>query len=303
MGLLLISSLQEGLGYAIMALGVYITFRILNLPDLTVDGSFGLGMALSVVLSVAGHPALGIVVALAAGALAGLVTGLLQTKLRIHPILAGILTMNGLYTVNLIITGGRSNVSLATSGSVFTLLSAGMGLPDDTAKIIVPACICAISVLILAVYFKTRGGIAIRATGDNEAMVRASSINADLCKCAGLALGNSCVAASGAVLGQSMAFFDVSFGIGMVVVGLASVIIGETIVGDRGVTVGLCSAVIGSVVYRLFIAAALKVELFPAYGLKLVSAVIVTLALALPTVRSFQRQRRINRKERSGEDA
>ena len=284
MGLLLFNSLQEGLGYAILALGVYITFRILNMPDLTVDGSFGLGMAVSIVLTVAGHPFLALVIACIAGAAAGCFTGLLQTKVRIHPILAGILTMNGLYTVNLIITGGKSNVSSAVAVSLFNLLQDATGLSRDLCKIIIPFILCVIVVAVLAVFFKTRKGLAIRATGDNEDMVRSSSINADAYKCAGLAIGNACVALSGAVIGQSMSFFDVGYGSGMVVVGLASVIIGETIMGKHGVTVGLTSAVVGSCLYRMFIAAALKVGLFPAYSLKLISAVIVIIALAIPTI-------------------
>lgn len=152
MGLLLFNSLQEGLGYAILALGVYITFRILNMPDLTVDGSFGLGMAVSIVLTVAGHPFLALLVACLAGAAAGCFTGLLQTKVKIHPILAGILTMNGLYTVNLIITGGKSNVSSAVAVSLFNLLQDATGLSRDLCKIIIPFILCVIVVAVLAVF-------------------------------------------------------------------------------------------------------------------------------------------------------
>ena len=151
---------------------------------------------------------------------------------------------------------------------------------------------CVIVVAVLAVFFKTRKGLAIRATGDNEDMVRSSSINADVYKCTGLAIGNACVALSGAVIGQSMSFFDVGYGSGMVVVGLASVIIGETIMGRHGVTVGLISAVVGSCLYRMFIAAALKVDLFPAYSLKLISVVIVIIALAIPTLQKKLGSRR-----------
>ena len=299
MGLLLLNSLQEGLGYAILALGVYITFRILNVPDLTVDGSFGLGMSVSIILTVAGHPFIALAAACLAGSAAGCVTGLLQTKVKIHPILAGILTMNGLYTVNLIITGGKSNVSSAVAVSVFNLLQTASGLPVNICKILVPMAICFAEFVFLAVFFRTKKGLAIRATGDNEDMVRASSINADANKCAGLAMGNACVALSGAVIGQSMSFFDVGYGPGMVVVGLASVIIGETLLGKRSVTLGLFSAIAGSVIYRMFIAVALKVELFPAYGLKLVSAVIVVLALALPALKEWSRLRLMKKRERS----
>lgn len=299
MPLLFISSLQEGFGYGLLALGIYITFRILNTPDLTTDGSFGLGMAVSIVLTAAGHPVLSLAAALAAGALAGCVTGFLQTKVKIHPILAGILTMNGLYTVNLMITGGKSNVSSAAAISVFRIFEEKTGIMPEYVKAIVPFMFCAVGIAALAVFFKTRKGVAIRATGDNEDMVRASSINADACKLAGLALGNACVALSGGIIGQSMSFFDVGYGTGMVVVGLASVIIGETIFGRRGVTAGFISAVAGSVIYRIFIALALKVELFPSYGLKLISAVIVVIALSLPAVKSWVQLRQTQKRERS----
>lgn len=298
MTLLLLGSLQEGLGYGALALGIYITFRILNIPDLTVDGSFGLGMAVSIVLTAAGHPFLALIISILAGAGAGCVTGLLQTKLKIHPILAGILTMNGLYTINLIITGGKSNVSSAAVESVFSFLQRMTGLSMNVCKLLIPLIVSIAAIVLLAVFFQTRPGLAIRATGNNEEMVRASSINADACKCGGLALGNACVALSGGMIGQSMSFFDVGYGTGMVVVGLASVIIGETIVGKRSVTVGLISAVAGSVIYRTFIAAALKVELFPAYGLKLVSAVIVVLALSIPALKSTVKFNRMKQRER-----
>ncbi len=297
---LLLSAVQEGFGYAALALGIYISFRMLNVPDLTVDGSFGLGMAISIVLTVAGHPILALFVALLGGACAGLVTGILQTKIKIHPVLSGILTMNMLYTVNLFVTGGKSNVSSAVSSSVFTLLNKGTGIPMNYCKIIIPAVIAAVSVIILAMYFKTKRGMAVRATGDNEVMVRSSSINADSRKCAGLAIANAFVALSGAVMGQSMSFFDVGYGSGMVIVGLASVIIGETIIGKRSVTVGLISAVAGSVIYRIFIALALKVELFPSYALKMISAVIVIIALAIPALKAWLKLFK-NKKKGSGE--
>lgn len=299
MGILLFNSLQEGLGYAILALGVYITFRILNVPDLTVDGSFGLGMAVSIMFTMQMHPILALFAACIAGACAGCVTGLLQTKVKIHPILAGILTMNGLYTINLIVTGGKSNVSSAQAISVINLLENATGLSSDVCKVLIPLIVCVIVVVALTVFFRTKKGLAIRATGDNEDMVRSSSINADACKCAGLAIGNACVALSGAIIGQSMSFFDVGYGSGMVVVGLASVIIGETILGKRSVTIGFISAVAGSVIYRIFIAAALKVELFPSYALKLVSAVIVVIALALPAIKGWIQLQNMKKREGS----
>lgn len=298
MGVLLLRSLQEGFAYAVLAIGVYITFRILNTPDLTVDGSFGLGMAVSVMLTVAGHPALGLLLAFLAGAGAGTVTGLLQTKIGIHPILAGILTMTGLYSVNLFVTSGKSNVSANTGETLFQAAERVFGLTANQSKTLLPLIVCLLLAAILSVYFKTRQGLAIRATGDNEDMVRSSSVNADIYKCAGLALGNACVALSGGLIGQSLSFFDAGYGSGMVVIGLASVIIGETVIGRRSVTIGLFSAILGSVVYRMFIAVALKVKLFPSYGLKLVSAVIVALALSLPAIKQWMNLRKMKRRER-----
>lgn len=293
---LLFNSLQLGLLYGLMALGVYITFRILDLPDLTVDGSITLGMAVCVVATAAGHPYGGIMAGTLAGAAAGLCTGLLQTKVKIHPILAGILTMTALYSVNLFITGGKSNVPINNLPTIFTQFT-DLGLMDANASkmLVVLVVVCAATTA-LAVLFKTKTGLAIRATGDNAEMVRSSSINANMTKCLGLAIGNSCVALSGAMLAQYQMFFDVSFGSGMVVIGLASVIIGETLFGRRSVTIGLISAVVGSAVYRLIIAVALKVELLPTYGLKLISAVIVVIALSIPAIQQQREMAKLRRR-------
>ncbi|QSX09025.1 ABC transporter permease [Alkalibacter rhizosphaerae] len=284
---LLVGSIQLGLLYGVMALGIYITFRILQLPDLTVDGSFSLGMAVAAVITVAGHPVLALIVAVLSGALAGLATGLLQTRLAIHPILSGILVMTGLYTVNLFIMGGRANLSVMGNTTVFT-----------QSKTLVALVVALFLTILLAVFFKTRFGLAIRATGDNEDMVRSSSINADLMKCAGLILGNACVGLAGALIGQYQMFSDVGSGSGMVVIGLASVIIGETIFGKRGVTIGLASAVGGSILYRIIIALALRVDLFPSYALKLISSAIVVIALSGPSLRRGLEQQRVRRSVR-----
>lgn len=284
---LLVGSIQLGLLYGVMALGIFITFRILQLPDLTVDGSFSLGMAVGAVLTVAGHPILGLVVAVLLGGLAGLLTGLLQTKLSIHPILSGILVMTGLYTVNLFLMGGRANLSVMGKETLFV-----------QGKTLVSAMIPMVLVVLLSVFFKTRFGLAIRATGDNEAMVRSSSINADFMKCAGLVLGNACVGLSGSLIGQYQMFSDVGSGSGMVVIGLASVIIGETLFGKRGVSIGLASAVGGSILYRIIIALALRVELFPSYALKLISALIVVVALSGPSVKQSMELSRVRKSVR-----
>lgn len=298
---LILGSLQLGFLYGIMALGIYVSFRILNIPDLTVDGSFAFGMATAVMVCMTGHPVLSLVLATLAGAVAGYVTGFLQTKVGIHPILAGILTMTGLYSINLFIMEGKSNVAIVSmdpanpTHTVFTLAESAFGLSQEGAKTLVSVVLCILVALVLAVFFLTKAGITIRATGDNEEMVRSSSINAGRAKCIGLAIANGCVGLAGGVLCQYLAFSDVNYGSGMVVIGLASVIIGETIFGKRSVTVGLILAVVGSVIYRFIIAGALKVELFPSYGLKLISALIVAVALSMPSVKEWMRMRKLRK--------
>jgi putative ABC transport system permease protein len=283
---LVLGAFQLGLLYAMMAMGVYISFRILNIPDLTVDGSFTLGMAVSVMVTAAGRPFLALFAALLSGAAAGLCTGLLQTRLRIHPILSGILTMTALYSINLFVMGGKSNVSLAGAPTLFSLFQYASGLPANSAKLILLALCAATLTAALAVLFKTRTGLEIRATGDNEEMVRSSSINAMRTKCLGLMTANAYVALAGALLCQYQSFSDVGFGSGMVVVGLASVIIGEAAFGRRGVTIGLISVLLGAAAYQLMIALALKIELLPAYGLKLLSAAIVAVSLSIPVAQN-----------------
>lgn len=284
---LIVGSLQLGLLYSIMALGVYISFRVLNTPDLTVDGSFTLGMAVSAAVCASGRPWLSLAAAAIAGAAAGLVTGGLQTRVGIHPILSGILTMIGLYSVNMFVMGGKSNVSLVGAETIFTSAQLAFGLTENTVRNTVCIIAAAIAIGVLSVFFKTRSGMAIRATGDNEEMVRSSSINADASKRLGFSIGNALVALSGGLICHYQMFSDLGYGRGMVVMGLASVIIGETIFGRRGITFGLICATAGSVIYRLMIAAALKVELFPAYGLNLVSALIVGFALSVPALKEF----------------
>ena len=282
----IIGSLQLGLLYAAMAMGVFVTFRILDIADLTVDGSFVTGMATAAVVTIAANnPVLGILAGTAAGGLAGLITGLLLTKVKVPPILAGIITMTGLYSINMFIMGEKSNLSLVGQETVFTWVCKASPLNDEIDKLILSALIIAAVAAILAVFFKTRPGMAIRATGDNEEMVRSSSINADVSKCLGIVIANACVGLSGSLICQYQMFSDVGYGTGMVVIGLASIIIGESICGRRGVGVGILSACLGSAVYRIIIALALRFEIFPSYALKLISAVIVALSIAIPTAK------------------
>ena len=279
---LVIGSLQLGFLYGILALGIYVTFRILNIPDLTAEGSFTLGLAASAVCTLAGHPVAGIVAAAVAGALAGCVTGVLQTKMGIHAVLAGILTMCGLYTINLIVMGSSPNISLINVPTIFKAAES-LGLSKEAARLVI--AIAAAPGRLLILFFRTHLGLCIRATGDNEAMVSASSINVDAMKITALAFSNALVAVSGGLIAQYQGFADVNSGSGMLVVGLASVIIGEVIVGKRGLEIGFFSSIFGSIIYRYIIAAATKSQIFPAYALKLVSACIVAAALALPAIR------------------
>lgn len=294
---LLIGSLQLGFIYALLAIGIYIAFRILNVPDLSAEGTFTFGLAVSAACTAMGYPILALFLGTLAGFLGGSLTGILQTKLSIHPILAGILTFSGLYSVNLAVMGARSNISLVGIDTIFRLaFTAFPHVDKGIVRLIIVLFFCLLAILLLTLFFKTHIGLCIRATGDNEAMVRASSINVDITKILTLAVSNACIALSGALLAQYQGFADISSGIGIIAVGLASVIIGERIFGIKGVAWGLCTAALGSVVYRLIIAMALKTSLFPAYYLKLVSALIVALALAIPALQEYLARRAIKKR-------
>ena len=283
---LFLGSLQLGLLYGILAIGIYISFRILNVPDLTTEGSFTFGLATSAMCAIGGHYILGIFLSIAAGALAGIVTGILQTKCRIHPILSGIITMSGLYTVNLAVMKNAVNVSLIGKDEIFTVISAALeNMSRDAVRCIVSFIFAAVVCLIMIWFFKTHIGLCIRATGDNEAMVSSSSINVDATKIISLAISNGCVGLSGGLLAQYQGFADINSSVGILVVGLASVTIGEVVMGRRGVTIGIISAVIGSIIYRYIIALATASHIFPAFALKLVSAVIVAVALSIPAIK------------------
>lgn len=276
---LFIGSLQLGLIYGFLAIGIYISFRIMNIPDLTAEGSFTFGLVVAAVFADLGHPILGIVLALAAGALAGVVTGALNVYLRIPAILAGILTMSGLYSVNLLTMDSKANLTLIGVDTIFSLTAPIFGGDLDLAKTLVNLVLVALAVFLIYTFFKTRIGLSIRATGDNEYMVRAI------------------IALSGGILAQYQQFADISSGVGMLVVGLASVIIGEAFLGQRGILCGLCAAVLGSIIYRLLIALAYQTNIFPSAAFRLISAVIVTIALAIPAIKqllNMQRKRKEN---------
>ena len=277
------SALELGFIYALVALALFLSFRVLNIADMTTDGAFTLGCAVSATFAVAGHPLLGIPAAMLAGACAGGITAFLQTKLNIPSILAGIITNTGLYTVNLAVMGFSSNVNMMRANTLFSLLQPVLG--KTFGKIIPVALIALLTGLLLALFLKTRIGLSIRATGDNPDMVRASSINTGFTVTVGLCISNSLTALSGAVLAQYQKTADINLGTGMVIIGLASLIIGETLMPKGKTWVKILGAIAGSVVYRFIIAIALRLDL-PSECLKLISAVIVALAIGLPAIQA-----------------
>ena len=280
---IIFSALELGFIYALVALALFLSFRVLNIADMTTDGAFTLGCAVSATFAVAGHPLLGIPAAMLAGACAGSVTAFLQTKLNIPSILAGIITNTGLYTVNLAVMGFSSNVNMMRADTLFSLLQPVLG--KTFGKIIPVALIALLTGLLLALFLKTRIGLSIRATGDNPDMVRASSINTGFTVTVGLCISNSLTALSGAVLAQYQKTADINLGTGMVIIGLASLIIGETLMPKGKTWVKILGAIAGSLVYRFIIAIALRLDL-PSECLKLISAVIVALAIGLPAIQA-----------------
>lgn len=287
---ILIPTVAQGLMWALLALGVYITFRVLDIADLSVEGSFPLGAAVAASALVAG---LGItaafVLAAVAGALAGVVTGFLTTKLRIPALLAGILTMIGLYSINLHVMG-KANVALLRVDTVFTQTEA-FGLTSAMSMLVVGIVAVAVVGIILYWFFGTELGTAIRATGCNSQMARAQGVNTNSMVVLGLLISNALVALSGALVAQSNGFADVGMGTGTIVIGLASVIIGEVLFGTRSFKNCLISVILGSIVYRLVIALVLQMGM-PPNDLKLFTAILVAVALSMPLIRETIRRRK-----------
>ena len=277
----IMSALELGFIYALVALALYLSFRVLNIADMTTDGTFTLGCAVSATVAVAGHPLLAFPLAMLAGACAGGVTALLQTKLKIPSILAGIITNTGLYTVNLAVMGFSSNVNMLRTQTLFTLAQPVFG---SFYKLIPAAVITVVVGILLVLFLRTRLGLSIRATGDNPDMVRASSINTGFTITIGLCLANAMTALSGAVLAQYQKTADINLGTGMVIIGLASLIIGETLMPKGKPWMKAMGAIVGSILYRFIIALALRLDL-PSECLKLISAAIVALAIGLPAIK------------------
>lgn len=296
------TALELGFLYALVAIALFLSFRILDIADLTTDGSFILGAAVSVTMTAAGHPYIGVAAAFFAGMCAGGVTAVLQTKLGVPSILAGIVTNTGLYTVNLMVMGWSSNVSLLKSETIFTLFgSAGIG--GKYADAVLAFAVTAVTGILLLLFLRTRLGLSIRATGNNITMVQASSINPALMITIGLCIANGITALSGAMVGQYQSAADINGGTGIVVIGLACLIIGETVLGRRTVVKGVIAAVIGSVIYRLIYAIVLYTKIVPVQGLKLITAIVVALAIAFPTIKKqLQLQKRKFIVIRKGED-
>jgi len=295
-------SMELGIIYAIMALGVFISFRTLNIPDLTVDSSFALGAAVSAVMASIGQPFIGLALAFLAGCFAGVFTALLTTKLKIQPLLSGILMMLALYSINLKVMGGKPNIPLLNKPVMFSFLQRlDLG---KYAKLLFLVLILALIVVLLYFFLKTKLGFALRATGDNDKMVRALGVNTDITIIIGLAVSNGLVALAGAIIAQYQSFADVSMGIGMVVIGLASVIIGEVLFSVKTLMRRLIAVALGAILYRLIITIALWLGM-PPTDLKLVSAVIVAAALSMTVIKeralSFKSRRANSRRYKGGQ--
>ncbi len=282
-----VSAIAQGLCFAFLAWGTYLSLRVLGFSDLTVDGSFTLGAAVVAVLLVAGvNPLVALLVATICGVVAGAATGLMNTRLGINDLLSGILTMTALYSINLHIMG-KANVSLLRANTLITWVEQGLGLSEDLAALLLFAVLALLCWFLLYWFLRTDFGLSLRATGNNPAMITALGVDTRSMKLVGLGLANGLVALAGALIAQYQGFADVGMGIGSLVVGIAAVIIGETLLGRRSLAWTLGGVALGSIVYRLVIALALRVGMNP-LDLKLVTALFVLVALAIPRLRETE---------------
>ena len=280
------TALELGFQYALVAMALFLSYRILDIADMTTDGCFILGCAVSVTCAAAGHPLLAIPAAMVCGACAGFVTAFLQTKLGVPSILAGIVTNTGLYTVNLMAMGWKANQSLLRQDTIFTLFR-DTGIGGSWNAILLSAGITVLAGVLLVAFLGTRLGLSIRATGDNRDMVRASSINPTFTITIGLCIANALTGLSGAVVGQAQKSADINSGTGIVVIGLACLIIGETIVGRGAMFRGAIAVIVGSILYRVVYALVLRAPVIPIECLKLVTAIVVALAIAAPSLKEW----------------
>lgn len=281
------TALEVGLIYALVALSLYLSFSILNLCDLSTDGCYTLGCAVGAMITIAGHPVLALFAAMLAGICSGFITAFLQTRLGVESILAGIIVNTGLYTINLMVMGLSSNVSIFGVDTVFSLFKGISDSPfwTEWSKFILIAIILTVICLFMYFFLNTRLGLSIRATGDNPDMVKSSSINPAFTITVGLCVANACTGLAGALIGQYNKSCDINLGTGMVTIALASLVIGETLFGKHaGLKKGIISVVAGSCLYRMIVAIALRLNV-PTEAFKLVSAIIVAIAIAMPKMK------------------
>lgn len=289
------NALELGIIYALIALALFLTYSMLNVCDLSTDGCFTLGSAVGAMVAISGHPILAIFAAMGAGIASGLINAFLQTKMKVESMLAGIIVNTGLYTINITVMG-KSNISMNDTTTLFTMMK---GFLADTFlaeyyKLILSFLFVVVVVVLMLLFLGTRLGLSIRATGDNSAMVKSSSINTTVTIAVGLCIGGALTALAGCLIGEYQKSVDINMGTGMVTIALASLIIGETLFGKRSIPVRAVGVVFGSCLYRVIVAIALRFDL-PASALKLVSAVIVGIAISMPAIREILAMRRTKR--------
>lgn len=292
---ILISSVTQGAVWAVMAIGVYITFRLLDIPDLTAEGTFPLGAAIAAVLMSQGvSPVLATLAATVGGALGGLAAGLIHTKMYIPPLLTGILVLTGLYSINLHVMEGRPNITLLNVDTIYTPVQEMFNLNKNTAVLVVSLIVLAIVICLLVMFLHTETGLALRSTGDNAVMSEANGINTNSMKTLGYMIGNGLIALSGAMIAQKDGYSDIQMGIGTIVIGLASVIIAEVILKELTIGRRLTTIILGSIIYRLIIDLILNQPFVPIQttDLKLFSAILLALILYFPEFQARRNSRR-----------
>lgn len=293
------TALQLGCVYSFVALALFLSYRILDIADLTTDGCFVLGMAVSVSCCAGGHLFAGVILGMIAGGCAGCVTAILQTRLGVPSILAGIVTNTGLYTINLMAMGWSSNISLLKNETIFSLFKkTNIGGAWNTIILVGMIALCAM--VLMKWFLSTRLGLSIRATGDNRDMVFASSINPRFTILVGLVVANMFTGLSGALAGQLQKSADINAGSGIVTIGLATLIIGETLIqGRKSIGRNICACLVGNIVYRCIYAFVLQTHIIPVEGLKLMTAIIVALAIAAPYIKENLDVMKRERREKS----
>lgn len=316
MFLSLFGAVESGMIYAIMALGVYLSFRVLDFPDLTVDGSFVTGAAVGTISIMNGvPPILAIILAALAGFVAGCITGILHTKGKINPLLSGILMMIALYSINLRIMG-QPTLSMLNETTFFiqlqdiwgatgadTLLNnilgaMGLDMPSTWSILIVMLVVTLLIKFLTDFYLKTEVGLALRATGDNKRMIRSFSANTDMLIITGLGISNALVALAGGLIAQYGGFADAGMGIGMIIIGLASVIIGEALFGTKSIARTTIAVIFGAIIYRIVVTLALQVGFLEAGDMKLITALLVIVALVAPKAMQAQREKKRRARKR-----